>query len=155
MFLAVCLLLMSVRGQILWQNHVSVIFEGFAEVKNSLIWMVLSLVSMLEVLVLKNLIQRTSQRVKWTSGARDMTTSIVQFTPSDGYVHVSSSIYTLGVSPQPISANDDYILSFRQETERLPKRQNKKYRIKRNLSPRPPQKNLKSNPHHNFTFHSP
>ena len=54
---------------------------------------------MLEVLVLKNLIQRTSQRVKWTSGARDMTTSIVQFTPSDGYVHVSSSIYTLGVSP--------------------------------------------------------
>ena len=30
----------------------------------------LSLVSMLELLVLKNLIQRTSQRVKWTSGAR-------------------------------------------------------------------------------------
>ena len=28
--------------------------------------------SMLEVLVLKNLIQRTSQHLKWTSGARDM-----------------------------------------------------------------------------------
>ena len=31
--------------------------------------------SMLEVLVLKNLIQRTSQHVKWTSGARDMNNS--------------------------------------------------------------------------------
>ena len=30
---------------------------------------------MLELLVLKNLTQRTSQRVKWTSGARVMTIS--------------------------------------------------------------------------------
>ena len=38
----------------------------------------LSHVSMLELLVLKNLIQRTSQRVKWTSGARVMLNWMLQ-----------------------------------------------------------------------------
>ena len=57
------------------KNNVFVIFEGFAGMKNSLICMVLSLMSMLESLVLKNLTQRTSQRVKRPSGARVMTCS--------------------------------------------------------------------------------
>ena len=48
------------------------IFEGPVSIKHSVICIVLSLMSTPEVLVLKNLIQRTSQRVKWTSGARDM-----------------------------------------------------------------------------------
>ena len=54
---------------------VFVIFNRFADPKNSLFEMVLSLMSMLEVLVLKNLIQCTSQRLKRPSGARVMTCS--------------------------------------------------------------------------------
>ena len=46
------------------KKTVLLIFEGFAGAKNSLICMVLSLMSMLESLVLKNLTQCTSQRVK-------------------------------------------------------------------------------------------
>ena len=34
---------------------------------------------MLEWLVLKSPIQRTSQRVKWTSGARDMISSLLEY----------------------------------------------------------------------------
>ena len=56
-------------------NHVVFIFEGFAGMTNCLICMVLSLMSMLASLVLKNLTQRTSQRVKRPSGARVMTCS--------------------------------------------------------------------------------
>ena len=41
--------------------------------QNSLIWSVLSLRSMLERLVLKKYVECTSQRLKWTSGARVMT----------------------------------------------------------------------------------
>ena len=45
---------------------------GFAGVKNDLICLALSLMSMLELLVLKNLTQRTSQRLKRPSGAQVM-----------------------------------------------------------------------------------
>ena len=54
------------------KHNVFVLFESFAGAENSFICMVLSLVNILEFLVLKNPIQRTSQRVKWTSAARDM-----------------------------------------------------------------------------------
>ena len=47
---------------------------------------------MLEWLVLKSPIQRTSQRVKWTSGARDM----IFFLPGDdGGGHFSPNLETL------------------------------------------------------------
>ena len=41
--------------------------------QNTSIWSVLSLKSMLERLVLKKYVECTSQRLKWRSGARDMT----------------------------------------------------------------------------------
>ena len=40
--------------------------------QNSFIWLELSIGSVLERLVLKNAAKCTSQRLKWTSGARDM-----------------------------------------------------------------------------------
>ena len=56
-------------------------FSTLLESHEDFICSKLSLVSMLELLVLKNLIQRTSQRVKWTSGARDMINSLSLFNP--------------------------------------------------------------------------
>ena len=58
------------RGQILFKNCVFVTLKGFARVKNDRIWMVLSLRSMLELLVLKKYAECTSRHVKRTSGAR-------------------------------------------------------------------------------------
>ena len=46
--------------------------------QNILIWLDLSLGSMLELLVLKKYAECTSRHVKWTSGARDMTISFPQ-----------------------------------------------------------------------------
>ena len=70
-----CLLLCSaLRAAQFFLNVVLRIYEDLAKATNSFIWMHLSLMSMLERLVLKDLIQRTSQRVKWTSVARDMIT---------------------------------------------------------------------------------
>ena len=48
------------------------VFVGPCAWQNQLIWLDLSIVSMLKWLVLKSPIQRTSQRFKWTSGAQDM-----------------------------------------------------------------------------------
>ena len=44
----------------------------FFTLQNCLIWLVLSIGSMLVLLVLKNAVECTSQRLKWTSGARVM-----------------------------------------------------------------------------------
>ena len=57
------------------KKNVFHIFKAPAEGKPLLMCLDSSMKSMLEVLVLKNLIQRTNQRVKWTSGARDMKNS--------------------------------------------------------------------------------
>ena len=65
-----CLFVDDPAGANFVKNIVFVMFEGFGSMKNSFVCMVLSLMSML-VLVLKNLIQRTRQHVKRTSGARD------------------------------------------------------------------------------------
>ena len=46
--------------------------KGFAVLKNDVIWMVLSLRSVLERLVLKKYAECISQRLKRTSGARVM-----------------------------------------------------------------------------------
>jgi hypothetical protein len=63
---------MSLPGANFVKNCVFVTLEGFAGVKNDRIWMVLSLRSMLEVLVLKKYAECTSRRLKRTSGARLM-----------------------------------------------------------------------------------
>ena len=54
------------------KNRVFVIFKGFAREKNDVIWMVLSLRSVLERLVLQKYAECTSRHVKRTSGARVM-----------------------------------------------------------------------------------
>ena len=55
----------------LWSSSVEdTAVQIFQIPTETLIWLDLSIRSMLERLVLKNLTQRTSQRVKWTSGAR-------------------------------------------------------------------------------------
>ena len=55
----------------LWSSSVEdTTVQIFQIPSETLIWLDLSIRSMLERLVLKNLTQRTSQRVKWTSGAR-------------------------------------------------------------------------------------
>ena len=50
------------------------IYSIFFTLQNSFICLDLSLGSMLEVLVLKNAVECTSQRLKWTSGDRVMIT---------------------------------------------------------------------------------
>ena len=63
---------MSLPGAIFVKNRVFVILKSFAVLKNDVIWMVLSLRSVLELLVLKKYAERTSQRLTPTSGARVM-----------------------------------------------------------------------------------
>ena len=64
---------MSLPGANFVKNRVFVIFKDFARVnKNDVIWMVLSLRSVLERLVLKKYAECISQRLKRTSGARVM-----------------------------------------------------------------------------------
>ena len=65
-------LLMSLPGANFVKNNVFVIPQIFAVLKNDVIWMVLSLRSVLERLVLKKYAECTSQRLKPTSGARVM-----------------------------------------------------------------------------------
>ena len=72
-------LLMSLPGANFVKNSVFVIFKGFARVKNDVIWMVLSLRSVLERLVLKKYAECTSQRLKRTSGARVMNLSLSEY----------------------------------------------------------------------------
>ena len=59
------------ESKIGWKHYFQYL-EGPAGVKNNLIWIDLSIVSVLHRLVLKSPIQRISQRVKWTSGALDI-----------------------------------------------------------------------------------
>ena len=54
-------------------NRNSFIYLIFFKLQKSVIWLDLSLESMLVGLVLKNAVDCTSQRLKWTSGARVMT----------------------------------------------------------------------------------
>ena len=55
------------------------VFQDLANIKNNLIFVVLSLMSMLDVLVLKNAAEYTSQRLKRTSGARVMNLSLSEY----------------------------------------------------------------------------
>ena len=59
---------MSLPGANFVKNYAFVMSTRFSELKNERIWMVLSLGSMLEVLVLKKYAECTSRRVKWTIG---------------------------------------------------------------------------------------
>ena len=61
---------MSLPGANFVKNQICVILKSFAVLKNNVIWMVLSLRSVLERSVLKNDAECTSQRLKPTSGAR-------------------------------------------------------------------------------------
>ena len=60
-------LFVTLPGAFFLRNH---IFQILQTPTDTLICSDLSIKSVLERLVLKNLTQRTSQRVKWTSGAR-------------------------------------------------------------------------------------
>ena len=55
------------------------VFQDLANIKNNLIFFVLSLMSMLDVLVLKNAAECTSQHLKRTSGARVMILSLSEY----------------------------------------------------------------------------
>ena len=63
---------MPLPGANFVKYHAFVMSTRFSELKNDRIWMVLSLGSMLEVLVLKKYAECTSRRLKRTSGARLM-----------------------------------------------------------------------------------
>ena len=65
----------ALRAPSILKNRVFFIYTIFFTLQNCLICLVLSLGSMLERLVLKNGVECTSQRLKWTSGARVMTCS--------------------------------------------------------------------------------
>ena len=62
-----------------FKNDVLFVFQDLANIKNSCIFVVLSLMSMLDVLVLKNAAECTSQRLKRTSGARVMILSLSEY----------------------------------------------------------------------------
>ena len=61
------------------KNDVLFVFQDLANIKNRFIFIVLNLMSMLDVLVLKNDAKCTSQRLKWTSGARVMIPSLSEY----------------------------------------------------------------------------
>ena len=71
-FNTVCSFFRALRAAQILKNHMLVIFEEPAGIKHSRICMVLSRMSMLEVLVLRKYAECTSWRVKRTSGARVM-----------------------------------------------------------------------------------
>ena len=60
----------ALRAASILKNRVFCIYLICFTLQNSLICLDLSLGSMLEVLVLKNAVECTSQRLKWTSGAQ-------------------------------------------------------------------------------------
>ena len=60
-------------GGLVFEKSCFCIYSIFFKLQNSVICLDLSLGSMLDSLVLKNAVECTSQRLKWTSGARVMT----------------------------------------------------------------------------------
>ena len=63
----------ALRAASTLKNRKFVIYLIFLTLQNLIICLDLSLGSMLDSLVLKNAVECTSQRLKWTSGARVMT----------------------------------------------------------------------------------
>ena len=64
---------MALRAASTLKNRNFLIYLIFVTLQNLFICLDLSLGSMLDGLVLKNAVECTSQRLKWTSGARVMT----------------------------------------------------------------------------------
>ena len=67
----------ALRAASTLKNRKFLIYFIFLTLQNLIICLDLSLGSMLEVLVLKNAVECTSQRLKWTSGARAMINVVV------------------------------------------------------------------------------
>ena len=63
----------ALRAASILKNHIFFMYTIWFTLQNLLIYVVLSLGSILERLVLKNGVECTSQHLKWTSGARVMT----------------------------------------------------------------------------------
>ena len=62
----------ALRAASILKNCIFLSYLIFFKLQKSVIWLDLSLGSMLDSLVLKNAVECTSQRLKWTSGARVM-----------------------------------------------------------------------------------
>ena len=63
----------ALRAAWILKNHLFCICLISSRLQNTFIWLDLSIGSMLELLVLKNAVECTSQRLKWTSRARVLT----------------------------------------------------------------------------------